>query len=133
MSFNLRNHIARDGLKRSIEGNFGMQIELITPDGIEITQNEDGETLKAQVLYDRENIDPESGNLIVIKETRVVIRRSALSRVPEEGETWQVKIPINPALQNVLTQFLCNADESPEGGQSSGFITLKLKDVDQSS
>ena len=128
---NLRERMATGGLKVSIEGNFGLPVELITPDGVTITTNEDGDPLKGQVLYDRDGIDPETGDMIVVKETKVTLRRTALSRIPLPGEIWQIKIPQNPASPNTLTQFFCNADDAPVGGQSIGFITLKLKDVDQ--
>lgn len=129
---NLRERMATGGLKVSIEGNYGLPVELITPDGVTITTNEDGDPLKGQVLYDRDGIDPETGDMIVVKETKVTLRRTALSRIPLPGEIWQIKIPENPSLPDILTQFFCNADDAPMGGQSIGFITLKLKDVDQS-
>ena len=133
MAFNLRTHIATNGLKRSIEGNFGMPVELTDPDGEDITTNEDGDTLKAQILYDFDSIDPESGNLIVVTETHVVLRKTALSRVPLAGEIWGIRIPLNPDDPDTLTQLMINTDEAPVGGSSVGFILLNLKQVDQSS
>lgn len=129
---NIREHIATKGLKLSIEGNFGLPVELIAPDGTEITKNEVGETLKGQILYDSDGIDPETGNLIVVKETTVSLRITALSRVPVPGEKWAVKIPVNPAFPTVLTQFLIDSDEAITTGQSMGFIKLHLKDAEQS-
>ena len=120
---NLREHIATEGLKMSIEGNYGLSIELTTPSGNVIKTNVEGEQLKGQVLYDREGIDPETGDLIVIGETRVTIRRSALAEVPNAGETW------NP---DVLTSYIIDEDQSGIDGQSVGFITLKLKQIVQS-
>ncbi len=129
---NIRTHIATNGLKTSMEGNFGLPVELITPDGQIINKNEVGDDLKGQVLYDKDGIDPESGDLAVVKETTVSLRITALSRVPLAGEIWQVKIPINPAFPDVLGDFLINSDKSPITGQSMGFIKLFLKDVEQS-
>ncbi len=129
---NLRTHIATAGLKRSIEENFGLPVELIAPDGSEITENEDEETLKGQVLYDFDGVDPESGDLVSVKETRVSLRITALSRVPLSSETWGIRIPVNPAFPTVLTQYLCSPDEAIGGGQSMGFIMLKLKESKQS-
>jgi len=132
MTWNLRTHIATNGVKRSIEGNFGIAVELTDPDGNDITTNEVGETLKAQVLYDYDSIDPESGNMIVVEETQVSIRKTALARVPAAGEIWGIRIPVDPAFPDTLTQYLINTDEAPVGGSSIGFITLNLKQVDQS-
>ena len=131
MTWNLRTHIATNGLKRSIEGNFGIAVELTDPDGNDITTNEAGETLKAQVLYDFDSIDPESGNMIVVEETQVSIRKTALARVPAAGEKWGIRIPVDPSDPSTLTQYLINTDEAPVGGSSIGFITLNLKQVDQ--
>ena len=115
-----------------MEGNFGLPVELIAPDGTEIKTNEVGGTLKGQILYDTEEIDPNTGELIVVKETRVSLRISALSRVPLSGETWGVKIPLDPALPDILTTVIMNTDKAREGGQSMGFITLFPKDAEQS-
>jgi hypothetical protein len=109
-----------------------MPVELTAPDGTEITKNEVGDTLKGQILYDKNEIDPETGNLMVIKETSVSLRVTALSRVPLPGETWQIKIPLNPAFPTVLTQFLIDTDRSMTDGQSLGFAKLYLKKVVQS-
>jgi len=128
---NLRTHIATAGLKKMIEGNFGLPIELTTPDGVEITTNEDGDVLKGEVLYDREEIDPESGELKTVKEIMVSLRKTALSIVPKSGETWKVAIPLDPALPSILTTHLINSDKAPIDGDSIGFIKLFLKDVEQ--
>lgn len=129
---NIREHIATNGLKLSIEGGFGLPVELIAPDGTEIKLNEVGETLKGQILYDADGIDPETGDLIVVKETTVSLRITALSAVPVSGENWAVKIPVNPAFPTVLTQFLIDSDKAITTGQSMGFIKLYLKDAEQS-
>lgn len=129
---NLRKHIATSGLKLSLEsGGFGLPVELIAPDGTEIKTNEVGDKLKGQVLYDADGIDPESGDLIVVEETTVTLRITALSRVPLAGENWGVKIPVNPAIPDVLTQFIVNTDKSLTNGRSIGFIKLFLKDAEQ--
>lgn len=128
---NICEHIATKGLKRMIEGNYGLPVELIPPTGVDITENEDGETLKSQVLYDREGVDMETGGMIVIGGTTVTLRKSALSRVPVAGEIWGIRIPINPADPDTLSVFLINTDEAPTDGQSAGFIILKLKEAEE--
>ncbi len=130
---NLREHIATEGLKRSIEGNYGLPVILITPDGIEIETNTDGDQLKGQVLYDRDTLDPENGDLISFGETRVTLRKTALSRVPVNGETWYCKIPVNPAFPAVMTdKCLVEGTKAITDGQSMGFITLKPVTAEQS-
>jgi len=110
---NIRTHLATAGLKKMIEGNYGLPVELTAPDGTEIKLNEDGVTLKGEILYDREAIDPESGDLITVQEIMVSLRKTALSRIPLAGEIWKVAIPLNPALPTVLTTHLINADKAP--------------------
>ena len=115
---NIRTHIATDGLTTMIEGNFGLPVELTAPDGIEIKLNENGFTLKGQILYDREALDPESGDLKTVQEIMVTLRKTALSRIPLAGETWKVAIPLDPALPTVLTTHLTNSDKAPiDGGR----------------
>lgn len=128
---NIREHIATKGLKRMIEGNYGLPVELIPPTGVDITENEDGDTLKGQILYDREGVDLETGGMIVIGGTTVTLRKTALSRVPVAGETWGIRIPVNPADPDTLSVFLINTDEAPTDGQSAGFIVLKLKEAEE--
>jgi len=122
---NLRTHLAGPGLKKMIEGNFGLPVELTDPDGVETVHI-------GEILYDREAIDPESGDLKTVQEIMVSLRKTALSRIPIAGETWKVAIPLSPALPTVLTTFLMNSDKAPIDGGSIGFVKLFLQNVEQS-
>ena len=129
---NLREHVATDGLKLSMEGNFGLPVVLIDPDGATIDTNEDDDTLKGQVLYDRIAEDPETGDEIVINEVQISIRKTALSRVPKKGETWKIAFPLDPSDPDTLTTHLLSKNRAPIGGSSVGFVKLFPGDVDQS-
>jgi len=129
---NIRTHLSTKGLKRMLEGNYGLPVVLVAPDGTTINTDEDGNALKGQVLYDHDSIDPETGDLMSTKEIRVTLRKTALSQVPASGETWKVSIPTDPSDPGTMTTYLINADESVIDGQSAGFIVLKLKNVDAS-
>lgn len=129
---NIRTHLAGAGLKKMIEGNFGLPVELTAPDGTEIKVNEDGDTLTGEILYDRDAIDPESGDLKTVQEIMVTLRKTALSRIPSAGETWKVAIPLDPSLPAILTTHLMNSDKAPIDGGTIGFVKLFLKDVEQS-
>jgi len=108
-------------------------ISLIAPDGTTIdTSENDGEPLKGQVWHETSRIDPETGETIVINNPHVVIRRSSLSRVPEPGEKWLVKVPTSPLDGAATEDFIIDATRSPEGGKSLGFIKLYLRRVQQS-
>lgn len=132
MVTNLRIKAEQD-LARTLEGEFKVPVVLITPDGETIdTSENDGLPLGGQVLSDSVTIDPETGEPIVVFDPIVVLRRSSLSRVPIPGETWFVKIPINPNDNTTLEDFVIDSDRSPEGGRSIGFIRLYLRRVAQS-
>jgi hypothetical protein len=132
MALNLREYIATNGLKLSIEGNFGLPVVLIDPDGVTIDTNEVGDPLKGQVLYDKFGIDPETGDEIIIDETSVSLRKTALSRVPVAGERWKIKFPLDPSQPDVLTIHLLTEDHAPVDGGSIAFIKLLPQSVEQS-
>lgn len=132
MTFNIRTHLATAGLKIMLEGAFSALCELTDPDGVETKVNEVGDPLRGELLLDREDIDPESGDLVTVKETMLSLRKTALPRIPVAGETWKVAVALDASTPTVLTTHLANADESPTGGSTIGFIKLFLKDVEQS-
>lgn len=132
MAFDIRQHIATNGLKLMLEGNFSSIVELIDPDGNIINTNEDGDPLRGEVLYDRDAMDPETGDMIVNSTTKISLRKSALSRVPIAGEKWGIKFPVNPANPTALSTFELGTGRAPTDGQSIGFISLFPKEIDQS-
>jgi hypothetical protein len=118
----LRHRIERD-LAVTLEGEFGLPVVLISPNGIE-------QELVGQVLYDTMRIDPDTGATIVINQPVVTLRRSSLIRIPISGERWAVKIPATPLEGAALeTYFL---EQPTEDGRSMGFIRLYLTKVVQS-
>lgn len=127
---NLRSHIATNGLKTSIEGNYGLPVILIPPDGVPIKTDTDGNTLKGQVIYDREELS-EEGDLVSIKEIRITLRKSALSRVPVDGEKWGIQFPLNPATPETLTTMTIDGTNAITDGGTLGFITLRPIQADQ--
>lgn len=108
-------------------------IELIDPDGNKYDiDNETGQTLKAvQILSDYRRIDPMTGETIVITEPIVVMARSSLSRIPQAGEIWSIKIQLDPQSET-LENYLLTGDRSPEGGRSLGLIRLYPIKAEQS-
>jgi len=132
MAFDLNQHIATTGLETSLEGNYGSLIELTAPDGETIKTNEKGLPLKGQVLYDRIGVDPETADEIVVNEISVSLRKSALSRVPESGESWKISFPLDPADPDTLTTHMLTEDHAPIDGGSIGFIKLFPQEAVQS-
>lgn len=132
MSFNFRQHIATKGIKLYIL-RLGMPTELLDPaTGLWIsTTADDGIQLKAEILYDTEKMDPETGDLIVVGKTQVVFARVELASLPVAGARWGVRIPINPVFPTVLSEFIIDSSRAPEDGQSIGFAKYFLKDLDE--
>lgn len=115
---NIRELIETD-LETTLEGDYGLPIELIDPDGVEYTD------LTGQVLYDSlDENDVFSGHPVV------VLRVSSLTRVPVDGENWAVKIPESPSTTAPLVTYLW--DKPMQHGKSIGFIKLYLTKTVQS-
>lgn len=132
MALNLREHIATNGLKLSIEGNYGLPVVLVYLDGVTVDTNEVGDVLKGQVLYDKLGLDPETGDEIIIDEISISLRKSALSRIPQAGERLYIKFPLDPSQPDVLTAHILTEDRAPADGGSIAFIKVFPQSVEQS-
>ena len=121
----LRAQVERD-LGTTLEGDFGMPVEITSPDGE--TQiynvNNPSELLMAQVLYFSRRENPETGETIVVNQPVVTLRISSLIRVPVPGERWFVRMAISPVPGSPVQNFVFSADRSPESGTDIGFIRL---------
>ena len=130
---NLRERVERD-LARTLEGVFSLPVELVDPDGNEITASlNDDLGLRGQIIYDTVKLNPDTGGEIVINNPVVSLRRSSLARVPEPGEKWLVRIPIEPSTTAAKQNFIISPTRPPEGGRSLGFIRIYLQKAEQSS
>lgn len=127
----IKSHIAGPGLKLMLEGAFSELVELVPPDGIDITTNEDGDPLRGTVIRDFEAFDPESGDTSVVTRLVVTLRKSALRVVPEQGQVWVVRIQARPQDDAVSESYTINTDEAIMGGATAGFINLNLKSFEQ--
>lgn len=132
MVTNLRQRAESD-LAFSLEREFKIPVILIDPDGVvHDTSENDGLPLGGQVLSDSISFNPETGDQIISPNPVVTLRRSSLSRVPEPGETWIVKIPTSPVDGAPVSNFVIDPTRSPEGGRAIGFIRLYLRYAEQS-
>lgn len=121
---NLREHIATDGLTRSIEGNFGLEVGITYPDG-------DDQTLKAQVLYDTESLDPENGDLISVENTFVTFVKANLDQeITNGGGKYYFKIPKSPSSSEQIAGMF-DGSKSLIDGESVGFVRVPLTDPEQ--
>ena len=129
---NLRERAERD-LATTLEGPFSLPVELVDPDGNEITESlNDADGLRGQIIYDTIKLNPDTGDEMVVNKPVVSLRRSSLARVPAPGEVWFVRIPIDPSTTATKESFVIDADRPPEGGRSLGFIRIYLRKAAQS-
>jgi len=121
---NLRVRAEAD-LKFSLEGEWGLPVILIDPDGVEQTKsvNDPTEDLSGQILYDHRVVDSETGMEHTVNTPVVTLRISSLLRVPKDGENWGMKFPLVPDPAAPKTTFIL-IGRPPEGGASIGFIRL---------
>lgn len=129
---NLRYQVESD-LEFTLEGEWGLPVILIDPDGNEISKKAGTiEDLKGQILYDTIRHDTETGLPKVVNHPVVTLRRSSLARVPKAGEKWLIRIPVNPVPGAAIENFIIDPTRPPEGGASIGFIRLYLRKAIQS-
>jgi hypothetical protein len=121
----LRETIEAD-LLETLESEYGLPFELIDPDGVTYTKSANDATadLVGQILFDTIVEDPETGQQIVVHNPVVSVRRTSLTRVPQNGEKWIVKIPTVPNYTAAKTAFMF--ERAIEDGGSIGFIQLYL-------
>ena len=122
---NLRTRAIKDAKNQNIK-NWSTPIELIDPDGIVYnTDNETGQPLRSlQTLYDRRDENPDTGEPITVHEPVISIARSSLSRIPQPGEKWSIKFPLDPTDETTLSNYVFDSDRSIGEGNSLGFIRI---------
>ena len=134
---NLRERAESD-LGITLEGQFGLPVELTGPDGIEYKTSANSPDpqnpldLMGQVLYTTVRVSLETGEEVTVNKPVVALRRSSLARVPQDGENWFIKFPKDPSLTAELQNYIMSVDRSTEGGRSIGFIRLYPTKVIQS-
>ena len=120
---NLRHKIERD-LGTTLEGRFGLEVVLLSPDGEKQTHsaNDPEQLLKGQVIYDTMQDNPNTGSEMIVHKPVLTVRESSLSRVPQHGEKWAMEIPLTPREAAPRGWFL--AERPTEDGGSIGFLRL---------
>lgn len=115
-------------LSTLIEGDFGLPVQLISPDGVEqvYSVNDPESLLMGQVVYDHVRIPqrPIVGGVVYSSRVCVALRISSLLRVPQAREKWVVKIPSTPSEDGAMVSYVMT--EAKRGGASGGYILLTL-------
>ena len=117
----LRQLIERD-LAVTIEGDFGLPITFVAPDGSSFT-------VQGQVLYEHDVFDAQTGVNIVVRKPIITVRRSSLTRVPLDDERWAVMIPSIPSEDAALVTLMI--EQPVYGGGSIGTMSFALTAVEQ--
>jgi len=122
---NLRAAIEKD-LHDSIESEWKMPVELTSPDGEKqiYSLNHPDELLGGQILYFSQRENPITGGMEIINQPIVVLRISSLIRVPRQGETWYIKMPISPIEGAEKISFVFTPTRAYEHGTDIGFIRI---------
>ncbi len=135
---NLRERAEQDlGVTLEDPNQWGLPVELTGPGGIEIKTSANSPdpgnplALYGQVLYNTVRANAE-GEQVVTPEPVIVLRRSSLSRIPQDGEKWHIKFPKDPSLTAALADYILSADKATEGGRSIGCVRLYPTKVKQS-
>lgn len=129
---NLRAQIETD-LHESLEGEWGMPVELTTPDGETQTHsiNNPDELLKGQCLYFSRQENPATGEMMIVNQPVVTLRISSLIQEPLAGETWYIKFPKSPRVGASMLSWVFTPTKAPEHGTDIGFIRIYPQRVDQ--
>lgn len=117
--------LAESHLAITLEGGWGIEVDLTGPDG------EKQLGLKGQVLYDRTEQNPATGQEVFVNEPVVVLRYSSLNPAPKTNEVWQIRMPVSPEVGAPKGDFVLDKGRAVEGGRSIGFIRLYPKKAKQ--
>lgn len=130
---NLRLTVERD-LHETLEGEWKIPVELTSPDGVTqiYSLNNPTELLGGQVLYFTKSENPVTGEMMIVNQPVVTLRKSSLVRVPQDGEKWFLKMPIDPIENADYESFVFTETRSHEDGTDIGFIRIYPQRIDNS-
>ncbi len=130
MSFHLQRE---NDLKTIIEGDFGLPVILVSPDGVEYSKSflDAEKDLVGKIDRSTFSFNPDNGESVIVQKPVISIRINSLERVPKDGEKWVVKIPEkNQPTDAKIDYVLCN-DKAVEMNTTIGYVKLYLMKVIQ--
>lgn len=127
--------VMESDLRETIEGEFGVTAIIVYADGTEQTKSVNDPTtdLKAQVRYFSQEMNPETGEIVVVNKAFANFRRTSLDQIPEAGENIYIRIPISPQVGAPIESFVATATKSPNSVTDMGTIKFELQKAVQSS
>lgn len=120
-------------LSETLEGEFSMPVEITSPDGImqKFNANNPSALLRGQVRYTCQRLNPETGEIMVVEQSYIGLRKSSLIRVPKPGEKWYIKYPISPVAGADMVSFLFSPTRAPENIDNLGIVKMYAQRIDQ--
>ena len=119
----IRSRIRRDNdIILGREKGFGIEIELISPDGVVYTE------VFCRLVYSDVSLNLDNVEIIT-NDPVVSIPFGQLDRIPKKGEKWVIKIPETISSSTLIS---CTYERPPERNDSMGYITLRLIRIEQS-
>ena len=120
--------LAEADLSGVIEGEFGLPVTLITPDGATVDKTVDGKPLTGFVRHSYTDTRQQRGGSekTIINSPVVKLRLSSLSKMPATGEKWTVGIPESPRADAALSWYILDANRPVEINRDRGTVKLFL-------
>jgi len=118
--------LSEKDLGETIEGEFGMPVTLISPDGTEINQTVDEKPLKGFVRRSYTDTREKSGDKIIVNAPAVKLRITSLPELPKTGEKWLVGIPESPLNGAGIEYYGLDPKKPVEVNRNTGTVKLFL-------
>jgi len=126
---NLRSLLEKD-LGQTLEKEFSTPVVLISPQGKRIEKTVDDRPLCGRVLWSHKDINPETGEPIIVPTPVVTLRTSSLSQVPKSGEVWAVIIPESVQENAPLKNYVTDVSGIVEDVKNFGYVNLFLVETE---
>lgn len=128
---NLRETAEKE-LHDCLESELGTPVELISPDGkVQIySANNPTELLSGQVKQFSRDVNPDTGETIIVDNPAVTLRISSLDRIPAPGESWFIRMPVSPVAGSPKKSFTFKVDRAPEKGTDLGIFKILPQSCD---
>jgi hypothetical protein len=114
------------------ENGFGKVVELIAPDGViySVNQNDTTKLLSGRVDHAMVTRDPDTGEEFLVGNPTVSLRRSSLGRIPRaEEKGWFVRIPASVTDSTLVTYATDDRAllDDPQSGEIMLFLTKAVQ------
>ena len=102
--------------------DWGVPVVMFAPDG-------ERHEAVGQVFSDSLRFNPDTGQEIVVFNPTVVFRRSVMTRIPLPGETWLLRLAVDPGGE--IEDYVIDPTRPPEAGRTIGYIKFYLRRAEQ--